>query len=164
MVGLALVAVVATSCASGPSRSTAQESPSASQSSAASAAPESTDESQASQVVTSVAPASPSQASSYPRRNGLVAVWNMCDRPGPTRIVDPMNGAVVGTVGLHGRPTWSPDARRLAALDNFDGAVRVAELATGVVRVVANLQIPPYSGDSCGTSGSVLWSRDGTSL
>jgi WD40 repeat protein len=79
-------------------------------------------------------------------------------------IIDPDNGTVVTTVGLAGRPAWSPDGRRLASLDNSDGAVRVADVATGQVRTVAELHIPAFTGDSCGTSGVVSWSPDGTAL
>lgn len=91
-------------------------------------------------------------------------MWDVCydDR---VRIVDTGSGAVVSTVDLRGRPAWSPDGRLLASLDDVDGTVRVAEVATGSVRVVAELGIPEYSFDSCGASGEVAgWSPDGSSI
>ena len=42
--------------------------------------------------------------------------------------------------------------------------VRTADIATGDTRLVVDLHIPDYGGDSCGTSGQVEWSPDGTSL
>ena len=91
-------------------------------------------------------------------------MWDVCanDR---VRIVDTSDGTVLAKVGLRGRPAWSADGQWLASLDDVDGTLRVAEVATGRVRVVAELGIPEYSFDSCGVSGEVLgWSSDGSSI
>jgi Tol biopolymer transport system component len=80
------------------------------------------------------------------------------------QVIDADSGRVLTTVGLAGRPAWSPDRHHLASLDNNDGAVRVADLTTGQVRTVAELHVPAFHGDDCGTSGRVDWSPDGTTL
>jgi WD40 repeat protein len=96
--------------------------------------------------------------------DGALAAWDMCARNGPMQVIDADSGRVLTTVGLAGRPAWSPDRRHLASLDNADGAVRVADITTGQVRTVAELHVPPFTGDDCDTSGRVDWSPDGTTL
>ena len=94
----------------------------------------------------------------------MAAVWDVCanDR---VRIVDTSDGAVLRKVGLHGYPAWSADGQWLASLDDVDGTVRLADVATGRVRVLAELGVPEYSFDSCGVSGVVAgWSPDGSSI
>lgn len=95
---------------------------------------------------------------------GLVAAWDMCYDT-EVRLVDGTSGAEVGTLGLRGRPSPSPDGRYVASLDDVDGRLRVAGLDTGTTMDVADLGIPESGGDSCGTSGEVLgWSPDQRSL
>jgi hypothetical protein len=111
-------------------------------------------------------PVSSTSSVSKPRNGpaGVAAVWDVCadDR---VRIVDTSDGTVLRRVGLRGYPAWSADGRWLASLDDVDGTIRVAEVATGTVRVVARLGIPEYAFDSCGVSGVVLgWSPDGSSI
>jgi hypothetical protein len=97
--------------------------------------------------------------------NGPVAVWDICGVAGAMQVVDPRSGARITTVGLRGRPSWSPDGRRIATVDHFDGKVKVADVAAGTIGVVADLHLGPYhTGDSCGTFAKVGWSADGTSL
>ena len=97
--------------------------------------------------------------------NGAVAVWNICNVAGPMQIVDPDSGAQITTVGLQGRPSWSPDGRRIATVDHFDGMVKVADVAAGTIDVVADLGLGPYHvGDDCATFEKIGWSPDGTSL
>jgi WD40 repeat protein len=106
---------------------------------------------------------SPSSTSSDDQP-GVAAVWDVCadDR---VRIVDTSDGALLSKVGLGGYPAWSPDGQWLASLDDVDGTVRVADVATGKVRALAELGVPEYSFDSCGVSGVVAgWSPDGSSI
>jgi hypothetical protein len=122
-------------------------------------------------ATTSQAPLTASASStsgSVGESRGLVAFWDECgfsDPIRPMRIVDSVDGAEVATVDMQGRPSWSPDGRKLAAIDHFDGIVRVVDAASGTAHVVADPHVGGYlGGDSCGTWPKIGWSPDGASL
>ena len=54
---------------------------------------------------------------------------------------------------------------RVASLDNVDGTVRIADVATGQVTTIADLGLPAYRGDDCGTLGKVVdWAPDDSAV
>ena len=119
-------------------------------------------------VPDTIPPLDPNATSTLPPPSasvhGAMAAWDMCVQSGPMQVIDANSGKVLTTVGLAGRPAWSPDGRQLATLDNDEGTVRIADIATGHVRTVAELHVPPFNFDNCDTSGRVDWSPDGTTL
>ena len=53
----------------------------------------------------------------------------------------------------------------MASLDNLDGAVQIADVTTGEITTVADLGLPAYSGDDCGTLGNVVdWAPDDSAV
>jgi len=60
-----------------------------------------------------------------------LAVWDVCDPQSDVRIIDDTTGAPQTTLLLQGRPMWSHDRTRIAAVDDMSGALRVADVATG---------------------------------
>ncbi len=95
-----------------------------------------------------------------------LAVWDVCAVDGgEVRIIDEITGELDTTIGLRGRPVWSHDRMRVASLDNVDGTVRIADVATGQVTTIADLGLPAYRGDDCGTLGKVIdWAPDDSAV
>src|SRR3954451_1613816 len=95
-----------------------------------------------------------------------LAVWDVCAVDGGVvRIIDEITGELDTTIGLRGRPVWSHDRLRVASLDNVDGTVRIADVATGQVTTIDDLGLPAYRGDDCGTLGKVVdWAPDDSAV
>jgi hypothetical protein len=101
-----------------------------------------------------------------PAPSNRLAVWDVCAVDGgEVRIIDEITGELETTIGLRGRPVWSHDRMRVASLDNVDGTVRIADVATGLVTTIADLGLGAYRGDDCGTLGKVVdWAPDDSAV
>lgn len=54
-------------------------------------------------------------------------------------IVDDLGSGTTVAHPVRGYPSWSPDGRHIAAIDEFDGHLKVVDVITGEVRVLRNV-------------------------
>ncbi len=116
-------------------------------------------------ATTTTASTAPSVTQRQPVPANWLAVWDVCTPDSDVRIIDDTTGAPQTTLPVQGRPVWSHDRTRIAAVDDLSGAFRVADVTTGATTVVTDPGWPSYRGDDCGTLADVVgWSPDDTAV